>query len=195
MSDPEIEKTALNEQTSKDNKSEDDYQTPPDPSAWAGGEGACEQAAQNEEHDNSIYYEIDVTCPELTLSGDSGILDPDCQSLNCTLDLRSTDSNASIDIGTQSDFSFLSPIKDSIVCQYGTKRPPLMELSPDLEHKYKRMKFSRERVRARPPLWRRKKRKPTGDSDKILSVSPEKVGQSALRATAAHYLDQTCSLQ
>ena len=157
-----------------------------------------EQTNHETEQDSQTLsnYEVHVTCPKLTISGDSGILDPDYQSLNGTLDLRSTDSNASIDIGTQSDLSFLSPIKHS-EGRYGTKRPPL-EMSPDLAHKFKRMKFSRQNVKARPPLRRRKikKSKPTGDSDYILSVSPEKTSQSTLRETAnKHLLGQTCTLQ
>jgi hypothetical protein len=144
--------------------------------------------------DNSIYYEVDVSCPKLTLSGDSEYLDPNTlcegEDLNCTFDLKSSTSSASV--GTQSNLSMLSPTKDSET-QTGKKRPQL-EMSPGLEHKYKRMRFSRERVKARPPLRNKKKSRST--CDYILSVTPDESEKPTLMATGHIKLhDHTCSLQ
>ena len=172
--------------------------------------------------DDSAYYEVDVSCPELTISGDSEYLDADSVSggveLSCTLDLNSNSSSDSIDIGTQCDLSILdtsvlnssgvnigtqselsiiSPSKDTS-CHTGTKRPQL-EISPELDYKYKRMKFSRDRVKARPPLRVRKRRESTQGKptkDYILSVSPDKRDLATLRGTSNMTLhDHTCTIQ
>ena len=170
----------------------------------AGSEGEVSptrnQTSSHTEHQNSsIYYEVDVTCPELTISGDSEYLDTSChsnrtdQDLNCTLDLKSDSSSASINVGTQSDISMLSLGKNFEQATGAKKRR--LEISPELDYSYKRMRFSRDRVSSRPPLRHRQIRPAKPTRDYILSVSPDKNNRDPAKNGKNCDLNQTCSIQ
>ena len=155
------------------------------------------QRSSHRDQDSSIYYEVDVTCPELTISGDSEYLDTSSHSnhtdpdLNCTLDLKSDSSSASINVGTQSDISMLGKNFEK---NTGTKKRQL-EISPELDYNYKRMRYSRDRVSARPPLKHRQIRQPKPTRDYILSISPDKNDRNTTRNIKLRDLNQTCSIQ